>query len=818
MRRIKGIIRAGLVVLTVVSARAVDTIWDSAYDGSSWHTPAAWPSGIPSASDKAYVPDSPTANGPHIGPGVNAVASNLTVGVWGTSNHTGYVFVEGGSLSVRQHVSLGGGTAPGTAGHFSMSSGNVNVGGHFFTGQNSGGDAVVSGGSIMITNWLVLGQAAAARGVFHLDGGIVSANVLGINGNSTLDISEGTLYIRGLSPANIQTNFIDTGKITAYGGKSVLLVEPYGTYGSKVTASKTLRFWNSDLPAQQYIQVHSEVRADAGSPWQAKNNWYAPFKSKVDLDLRQAYWRKDSLPNSFYGELFTFGQTYIRLHAETFPAKQGIDDPNQPAWDPRYDRFRLFVEYGQPDWRLGRVMMPVGSYDGWVLEDYLDTYLCNSFSELNNGTVPIFQPHFHDVRVTVERRVPYSTVGDGECAGWPADAGFKQFDEALMIVQEMELNRERFIFARKGSVHYGIVRWDNSIRDTYGNWVVVQRAVGLNIGIRPKGLSFGGFHKRARADRYMDSRPKDIVDDINGDGCADFMTIGSDGTIRAGLGREDDWTSSTAFSVGNPWAGVFNSQQRENKPLGVGDMNGDGFSDYVFIGTNGAIWAGLGSTNGVTGTMAISNPWGSAFTSKSTWNKPLGVGDINGDGFADYVFINGKGGIAVGKGRANGVATSMTITNALGGSIFNSQQSMIKPLGVGDINGDSFSDIVTINDVGEINVIYSNGDRTTYAGSLSNACPGFTSTSRTIKPLFVGDANGDEYADIVVIDSAGQITAMLTDGKDVFATVPVGNPWSGSFKSQSTGTVSMQQPFGWGWWFTVDSELESGLFFSILGK
>lgn len=794
---IRSIVLYSIVLFVAGSALAVDTIWDDAFDGSSWDTLSAWSAGIPSAATRVFISDSSIGDGPHIDSGCSAIASNLYVGIWGVSNHVAYLIMDDGTLNVLSHVYVGVGD--GAKGYFEIGGGSINVGGNLYTGFGSTGNTVIRDGSLTITNWLVVGQGLAS-GTFSLEGGAVSANVLGINSNSTLNIAGGVLYLRGMSPAVVQSSFVNTGKISAYEGKSIVLVESYGAAGSKVTASETLRFMHCDLPADQYIQVHAEKRTSEADPWTNVTQVYQPFRSKVNLDWKQVYWRKDALKYSFYGELFTFDNDVIRLHTETFPAKTGIDSPEQPAWDARYDRCRLFVDNSQPSRGVGREIMPVGSYTGWQIDKYVDTYLCNNFDELNDGTAPLFQHNVHD-NVTVELSAPFSTVYDGESLNWPASGVFTNFDEALIVNQTMNNNsaRERFIFARKGSVYFGIVRWDFSIYSN-GQWVVTRRATGLDIGVREKGLSFGGFFKRARANDYLLSHPKDIVDDINGDDCADFLLVNGTGGIFAGLGREDDSTNTTIFSVSNPWGSALTSQQIWNKPLGVGDVNGDGISDYVFVNGTGGIWAGQGSTNGTTATFSVSNPWGSAFTSQQTWNKPLGVGDVNGDGFSDYVFVDGYGEIHAGLGSSSGGTTTMSLSNPWQ-STFTSQQSQIKPLGLGDINGDSYSDIVCLNANGEISVIYSMGNGETYAGSLSNSWPAaFTSIGTFMKPLFVGDANADEYADVAVIDQTGRIFVMLTDGADVFSTIEPQNPWGSAFTSQSIWNISMQIPFGW--WFT----------------
>ena len=76
------------------------------------------------------------------------------------------------------------------------------------------------------------------------------------------------------------------------------------------------------------------------------------------------------------------------------------------------------------------------------------------------------------------------------------------------------------------------------------------------------------------------------------------------------------------------------------------DVNGDGFADIIIINGKGVIHAILTNGNKITKAEWLGNPhgqWGWSLTSQQDVDKPLGVGDINGDGFADIVIVNGGG-------------------------------------------------------------------------------------------------------------------------------------------------------------------------------
>lgn len=264
-----------------------------------------------------------------------------------------------------------------------------------------------------------------------------------------------------------------------------------------------LRFMDSTLPEKAYVATHAEARDGADAPWRAVTSAYQCFKTRVNYPGRLVYWRKDNLTADYYGEIFTFDDKVIRLHAETYPPKTAVDPPEH-VWDERPDRFRCFVESGRPDWSLGRVIAPTDASTSWRHEGYIDTFICNSFEEYNRRTAPKWQNHFHDNKVFIERRGPFSTVFDGEIPDWRADEAFKTLDEVVIINQCMEKDaaRERFIFGRNGDTYYGIVRWDNSVKRE-GDWVVTERTVGLKVGeLEPK-FSFDGMLERVKKDEIL---------------------------------------------------------------------------------------------------------------------------------------------------------------------------------------------------------------------------------------------------------------------------------------------------------------------------
>ncbi|MHB1456330.1 MAG: hypothetical protein ACYC0V_05380, partial [Armatimonadota bacterium] len=279
----------------------------------------------------------------------------------------------------------------------------------------------------------------------------------------------------------------------------------------------TTDWFQSTLPADKYVGMHAESYDFAKKQWVSACPTIQPFKSTVFKPWRVAFWRKDDMQD-FYGEIFTYDLTTLRLHTETMPSPSPHEAGIQPAWDARPDRSRVFVQTSNgyqnwftdktvvynwdptclvrlktgnaqfkigvdqnagENWAIGRAIAPISGTTDWQIHGTVNTYISNNYKQLNDGVAPLIQICISDY-VTITKVKNFSTVYDGEAEGWEADPEFKSFDEAYVINQHMNDNggRERFIFARKGNGSYGIVRWDYSEMRN-GKWVPTGRAIGL---------------------------------------------------------------------------------------------------------------------------------------------------------------------------------------------------------------------------------------------------------------------------------------------------------------------------------------------------
>ncbi|MBT2456095.1 VCBS repeat-containing protein [Streptomyces sp. ISL-86] len=123
------------------------------------------------------------------------------------------------------------------------------------------------------------------------------------------------------------------------------------------------------------------------------------------------------------------------------------------------------------------------------------------------------------------------------------------------------------------------------------------------------------------------------VGDLNGDGYGDLIGRDASNVLWFYPGQGDGIHFSSRVRVGGGW-GIY------NKLIGAGDVTGDGRADLVARGTDGTLWvySGTGSTSRpLNDRVKIGTGGWNGF------NKLAAVGDITGDGRADIVGVDSSG-------------------------------------------------------------------------------------------------------------------------------------------------------------------------------
>jgi hypothetical protein len=182
-----------------------------------------------------------------------------------------------------------------------------------------------------------------------------------------------------------------------------------------------------------------------------------------------------------------------------------------------------------------------------------------------------------------------------------------------------------------------------------------------------------------------------------------------------------------------------------------GDVNGDGFVDLVADAyATSNLAVYHGGPSGLPGVTSEQPPM-------PYDNSVLGVGDINGDGYGDVVVGGGNSStsIAVLLGSSSGLSTTYTTISSITGDSFSASAALV------DVNSDGYADLV----IGDPNYGSDVGQLYLYKGSAA----GLSTTPVVINNpvggviLFgdevsvAGDVNGDGYPDVYVGVGAGGV-------------------------------------------------------------
>lgn len=264
--------------------------------------------------------------------------------------------------------------------------------------------------------------------------------------------------------------------------------------------------------------------------------------------------------------------------------------------------------------------------------------------------------------------------------------------------------------------------------------------------------------------------------DVNGDGFQDmlvgvpnqdatganagavYLVLGSGTISNASLGSKIKYTGEAAGDLAGTSADA------------LGDMNGDGYTDFVVgassnddgVSQGGAAYVVLGSTTPTSGSLGEQVQYSSAVPFNSAGQEVSGAGDFNGDGYAD-VMISAPGatpGVYLVLGSATPVSSSLAgiifYAGAHGANIVTPLKYMAQ---AGDINSDGFGDVLigapndSMNGAnsGAVYVAYGTANPVnTTVSSLPVLGGAAASDSLGSAVRGNGDANGDGLADMIL--------------------------------------------------------------------
>lgn len=289
------------------------------------------------------------------------------------------------------------------------------------------------------------------------------------------------------------------------------------------------------------------------------------------------------------------------------------------------------------------------------------------------------------------------------------------------------------------------------VRNTGGAATTASTGGAPNIGpcVSWRGVEFNTGDGPAVLDHPV------LVGDVNGDGRADLIFVGNN-LDGAGLGVR------VKFSNGDgTWTGVLKTLGDGpavlKYPVLVGDVDNDKKSDLIFVGQD---WAGPGLNIRVKFSIGDGSWRGTSNIqgeSQEVYQYPALVADIDGDGKSDIVFVGqnweGLAGLTIRLKKSSGDGSFYPLRQALN----DGQRVHQFPTQVGRVNKDASSDLIFL---GQEDV---NGNLAAWTKLFSSANRVWTSYSQifkdgpevaqTIRHVLSGDVDHDSLTDIVLLGS-----------------------------------------------------------------
>lgn len=139
--------------------------------------------------------------------------------------------------------------------------------------------------------------------------------------------------------------------------------------------------------------------------------------------------------------------------------------------------------------------------------------------------------------------------------------------------------------------------------------------------------------------------------DLNGDGRADFLWVDEKGAVTAYLNAGSSEKGENAAKVGwLPQGVIATGVGGDRGSVQFADLNGDGRAEYLWVHEDGSVdcWLNLGGPdNGPNAGKVKWLPQGTIATGIGRDGDGVRFADLNGDGRAEYLYVNANGSVEV---------------------------------------------------------------------------------------------------------------------------------------------------------------------------
>ena len=248
--------------------------------------------------------------------------------------------------------------------------------------------------------------------------------------------------------------------------------------------------------------------------------------------------------------------------------------------------------------------------------------------------------------------------------------------------------------------------------------------------------------------------------DFNGEGHADMLWRKSDGTLAMWLMNG----SAIASSSGVTSQGIAIAPDQSWNVAATGDFSGDGKADILWRQNGGSLvlWSMNGSTIASSDSLTFR---GKPVSPDASWSV-AGTGDFDGNGKTDILWRQSAGGaLAIWSMNDSSVTSSASVLYQ-GNKVMPDASWSVA--GIGDFNGDGFADVLWRNSNNSLSLWQMAGSSVSSTGAITYQ-GNVATPDASWKLVEIGDFNGDGNCDVLWRNDNGTMAEWLMKGSQIIA-------------------------------------------------